>query len=263
MRKGEMAALENALREHYRSEREAEPLAAERKRKAADLAALAASERPYRHDGIPGLAWAAIRSTPAAFWAPAAAVVALAVALALFGARVHEAETVLVASGPALAAASLAGVVRARSNRMQELEASCLHNSASVAFSRLMAFSTLSLLALAVACIASARIIPASSSAAFSLAPFLLSAAGGLMLARKVPSVDAAIAAVAWPAGVCALCILLRVSVPEAYCAAAVWIWAAAASAGALWLVREALRWIRLSAEGGCEAAMPAPSSIF
>lgn len=263
MRKGETAALEKALREHYRNEREVEPLAADRKRRSEDLAALAASERPCRHDAIPRLAWAAIRSTPPAFWTPATAVVALAVALALFGSRAHEAEAVLVASGPALAAASLAGVVRARSNRMQELEASCLHNSASVAFSRLMAFSVSSLLALAVASIASARIIPASSSAAFSLAPFLLSAAGGLMLARKVPSADAAVAAVAWPAGVCALCVLLRVSVPEAYCAAAVWIWAAAASAGAIWLAREAIRWVRISAEGGCEAATPAPSPIF
>ena len=263
MRKDGMAVLENALREHYRSEREVEPLAADRKRKAADLAALAASERSPRPGRPTGPMRTALGSSPCAFWLAPAAVVALALALGLSGAPAHEAEAVLVASGPALAAASLAGVVRARSCGMQELEASCLHNSASVAFSRLMAFSISSLLALAVACIASARIIPASSSAAFSLAPFLLSAAGGLMLARKVPSADAAVAAVAWPAGVCALCILLKVAVPEAYCTAAVWIWAAAASAGALWLVREALRWMRLSAEGGCETAMPAPFCVL
>ena len=83
------------------------------------------------------------------------------------------------------------------------------------------------------------------------------------MLARRVSSGDAALAAVAWSVVVLALCILLRMAVPEAYGAAAVWVWAAVAAAGALWLCREAVRWMGLSAEGGCAPVQAARSSML
>ena len=85
---------------------------------------------------------------------------------------------------------------------------------------------------------------------AYALAPYFVSAAGGLALARRVATADAAVAAVAWSAGVCALCLLLRAALPGVYEAGALGMWAAVSTAGAIWLAREAVGWLRLCAEG-------------
>ena len=249
MRITEKRRLESALREHFRSER---PSAGTRVGHAGAVAALAAAEAARVSGsgfGAGDLARAAVRFSPRAFWAAPAAVAALA--LALSGAPSHEAQAAQVASGPVHVAACLAGVVRARSCLMQELEASCPSNAAAVACARLAVFGGATLLSLALACAACSAIIPAGAAAAYALAPYLVSAAGGLMLARRAASADAAAAAVIWSAGVCALCLLLRVAVPAAYSAGAVWAWAAVSAAGALWLAREAAGWLRLCAQGG------------
>lgn len=251
MNKADRIWLENALRKHYRAERTHNVPPIGHAERVADLAASAALEHPSPLGGLLKFAWTATASSPRALWAAPAAVIVLALALALSGATVHEAESALVASGPVLAAASLAGIVRARSCRMQELEASCPHNAVAVACARLAVFGAASLFALALACGAYAGIVPIGAAAAYALAPCLLSAAGGLTLARRVSSGDAALAAVAWSAGVGAFCVLLRAAVPEAYCTAAIWAWAATAVASALWLGREIVRWMQLSAEGG------------
>lgn len=244
--------LESALREHFRSER---PSAGTRVGHVGAVAALAAAEAACAAGGaaagVDDFVRAAVRFSPRAFWAAPAAVVALALALALSGAPAHEAQAALVASGPVLVAACLAGVVRARSCLMQELEASCPHNAAAVACARLAVFGGATLLSLALACAACSAIIPAGAAAAYALAPYLVSAAGGLMLARRAAAADATAAAIIWSAGVCALCLLLRVAAPAAYSAGAVWAWAAVSAAGALWLAREAAGWLRLCAQGG------------
>ena len=251
MRITEKRRLESALRERFRSER---PSAGANAGHAGAVAALAAAEAARVSGsgfGAGGLARAAVRFSPRAFWAAPAAVAALALALALSGAPAHEAHAAMVASGPVLVAACLAGVVRARSCLMQELEASCPSNAAAVACARLAVLGGATLLSLAFACAACAAIVPAGAAAAYALAPYLVSAAGGLMLARRAASADAAAAAVIWSAGVCALCLLLRVAAPAAYSAGAVWAWAAVSAAGALWLAREAAGWLRLCAQGG------------
>lgn len=251
MRITEKRRLESALRERFRSER---PSAGANAGHAGAVAALAAAEAARAAGsgfGAGGLVRAAVRFSPRAFWAAPAAVAALALALALSGAPAHEAQAALVASGPVLVAACLAGVVRARSCLMQELEASCPHNAAAVACARLAVFGGASLLALALACAACSAIVPVGAAAAYALAPYLVSAAGGLMLARRAAAADATVAAVAWSVGVGALCLLLRVAAPAAYCAGAVWAWAAVSAAGALWLAREAAGWLRLCAQGG------------
>lgn len=244
--------LESALREHFRSER---PSAGTRVGHVGAVAALAAAEAARAAGGaaagVDDFVRAAVRFSPRAFWAAPAAVVALALALALSGAPAHEAQAALVASGPVLVAACLAGVVRARSCLMQELEASCPHNAAAVACARLAVLGGTTLLSLALACAACAAIVPAGAAAAYALAPYLVSAAGGLMLARRAAAADATAAAIIWSAGVCALCLLLRVAAPAAYSAGAVWAWAAVSAAGALWLAREAAGWLRLCAQGG------------
>lgn len=255
MRITEKRRLESALREHFRSER---PSAGANAGHAGAVAALAAAEAARASGsgfGAGDLARAAVRFSPRAFWAAPAAVAALALALALSGAPAHEAHAALVASGPVLVAACLAGVVRARSCLMQELEASCPSNAAAVACARLAVLGGATLLSLAFACAACSAIVPAGAAAAYALAPYLVSAAGGLMLARRAASADAAAAAVIWSAGVCALCLLLRVAVPAAYSAGAVWAWAAVSAAGALWLAREAAGWLRLCAQGGVAAS--------
>lgn len=220
MRFTEKRRLESALRERFRSER---PSAGARAGHAGAVAALAAAEAA-RASGSgfgPGdLARAAVRFSPRAFWAAPAAVAALALALALSGAPAREAQAALVASGPVLVAACLAGVVRARSCLMQELEASCPRNAVSVACARLAVLGGATLLALAFACAVCSAAVPAG-------------------------------AAVAWSAGVGALCLLLGIAAPGAYCAGAVWAWAAVSAAGALWLAREAAGWLRLCAQGG------------
>lgn len=223
----------------------------------AALAAAAASGAAASNAGFDGVVRAAVVSTPRAFWAAPAAVVVLALSLSFFGVSEQGMEAALVASGPVLVAACLAGVVRAKSCLMQELEASCLHNAVAVACARFAVLGGAAFLALAIACLACSAIVPAGAAAAYALAPCLVAAAGGLLLARRVSSADATVAAVAWSAGVCALCLLLRFSAPGAYEAAAVWAWAAVAAAGALWCAREVCAWLRLCAQGGISPASP------
>lgn len=263
MRRSDRIVLEDALRDHYRGERARDARLANREKAVADLAASAVSERSPQPGWPPRLIGIALGSSPRASWLAPAAVLALALAFGLSGTPVREAEAALASSGPVLAAASLAGVVRARSCGMQELEASCMHNSVAVACARLAAFGTACLVALAASCAACASIVPFGAAAAYALAPYLIAAAGGLMLARKASSGDAALAATAWSAGVFASCLLLRAFAPGAYGTAAVWIWAAVAAVGVLWLCREFARWMRLSAEGGCAPEPAAQPSMF
>ena len=251
MRFAEKRQLEGALREHFRCERLSAEEPAGHAEAAAALAAAETAKVAGRDAGTEGLVRAVIRFSPHAFWVASAAVVALALALAFSGAPPHEAQAVLVASGPALVAACLVGVVRARTCLMQELEASCLHNAASVACVRLMVFGGATILALAFACVACSAVVPAGAAVAYALGPYLVSAAGGLMLARKASSADASVAAIAWSGGVCACCLLLRVAVPVAYEAAMLWAWAVVSAAGAVWCAREVLGWLRFCAQGG------------
>lgn len=245
--------IESALRAHYRSERDlAKPSASAIERTAALVAVAAAGRRAERHVSVLEFATAVVRFSPKAFWLVPAAVVVLACALAATGTPSHGAEAVLVASGPALAAACLACVVRARSLGMQELEASCMHNAFAVACARLAVCGCAALAALTIACAACSAVVPVGAAAAYALAPCLVSAAGGFALARRVASADSAMAAVVWSAGVGSLCILLRFAVPALYADAAVWAWAAAAAAGALWCAREVVCWLRFSLQGGC-----------
>lgn len=261
MRITEKRRLESALREHFRRERPSSGAHAEHAEAVAALAAAEAARASGSDFRLSDLMRAVVRFSPRAFWVAPAAVVALA--LALSGAPVHEAQAVLVASGPVLVAACLAGVVRARSCLMQELESSCPRNAAAVACARLAIFGGASLLALALVCAACSAVVPAVAAAAYALAPYLVSAAGGLMLARKVAAADATVAVVVWSAVVGALCFLLGVAAPEAYCAGAVWAWAAASAAGALWLVREAADWLRLCAQGGIAPESACRARVF
>lgn len=250
MRIVEKRQAEDTLRQHYRRERR---LAEEPPGRAEVVAALAAAEAARaagRTSRKGGFVRAAIKFSPRAFWAVPAVVVVLSLVLAIAGASAREAEAALVSSGPVLVAACLVGVVRARSCRMQELEASCPRNAVSVACARLAILGGATLLALAFACAASWAVVPAGAAMAYALAPYLISAAGGLMLARRVAAADAAVATVAWSAGVCALCLLLRAALPGAYEAGALGMWAAVSTAGAIWLAREAVGWLRLCAEG-------------
>ena len=251
MRIAEKRQLEDALREHFRRERLSAEGPAGHVEAVATLAAAETAQAAGRDAGTEGLVRAVIRFSPHAFWVAPVAVVLLALALALSGAPAHEAQAALVASGPALVAACLVGVVRARSCLMQEIEASCLHNAASVACVRLIVFGGATILALAFACIACSAIIPTGAAVAYALAPCLVSAAGGFMLARKASSTDASVTVIAWSAGVCALCLLLRVAVPVAYEAAMLWAWAVVSAAGAMWCAREVLGWLRFCAQGG------------
>ena len=251
MRITEKRQLEGVLREHFHRERLATEGAAGHAETVAALAAAETAQAAGRAAGTGDLVRTVIRFSPRVFWAAPTVVVAIALALALSGAPVHEAQAALVASGPVLVAACLAGVVRARSCLMQELEASCLHNAASVACVRLMVFGGTTLVALAFACLACSAVIPAGAAVAYALAPCLVSAAGGLMLARKASSADAPVAAIAWSAGVCALCLLLRVAMPVAYEAGMLWAWAVVSAAGAVWCAREVLCWLRFCAQGG------------
>ena len=251
MRVMEKRQVEGALREHFRRERLSAGCSAGHAAAVAALVAAETARTARRGAGVGDLVRTAIRFSPRAFWAALATVVALALALSLSGAPPHEAQAALVASGPVLVAACLAGVVRARSCFMSELEASCLHSAVSVACARFAVLGGATLLALAFACAACSVLVPVGCAAAYALAPYFVSAAGGLMLARRAAAADATIAAVAWSAGVGALCLLLRLAVPAAYSAGAIWVWAAVSAAGALWLVREAADWLRLCAEGG------------
>lgn len=251
MRIAEKRQVEEALREHFRSERPSAGAHAGHVEAVAALAAAEAARAAGRGGGMGDLVRAAVRFSPRVFWAAPAVVVALAFALAFSGAPAHEAQAALVASGPVLVAACLAGVVRARSCLMQELEASCLRNTVSVACVRLAVFGVASLLALALACAACSAVVPAATAAAYALAPYLVAAAGGLMFARKVSTADATAAAIVWSVGIGALCLLLRIAVPAAYGAGVIWAWAAVSAAGALWLAREVARWLRLCAQGG------------
>lgn len=251
MRFTEKRQLEGALREHFRCERLSAEEPAGHAEAAAALAVAETAKVAGRDAGAEGLVRAVIRFSPRVFWVVPAAVVALALALVLSDAPAHEAQAALVASGPVLVAACLAGVVRARSCLMQELEASCLHNATSVACVRLMIFGGATLFALAFACLACSAIIPAGAAAAYALAPCLVSAAGGFMLARKASSADASVAAIAWSGGVCALCLLLRIAVPVAYEVSMLWVWAAVSAAGAVWCACEVLGWLRFCAQGG------------
>lgn len=263
MKRADRTPLENALRAHYRNERALATPLEEHADEVAKMAASAASGPPAHRNGFAEIAKAAVGSAPRVFWAAPAAVIALALGLALSSAPAYEAEAALSASGSILAAAGLAGIVRARSCGMQELEASCLHNAVAIACARIAAFGTTSLLALALACIACSTVMPTGTAVAYALAPYLLSAAGGFMLARRVASGDSAAAAVIWSASICALCVLLRVAIPEAYCDAAIWAWAAASAAGALWCIRETARWLRFSTQGGCVPAKAARPAIL
>lgn len=256
--------IESALRAHYRSERDlAVPSPGDIERAAALVAAAVAGQRGAHRASAFELATSVMRFSPKAFWLVSAAVVVLACALAATGTPPHGAEAVLVASGPALAAACLACVVRARSLGMQEMEASCVHNAFAVACARLAVCGCAALVALAIACAACSTVVPVGTAAAYALAPCLVSAAGGLALARRVASADSAMAAVVWSAGVGALCILLRFAVPALYADAAVWAWAAAAAAGALWCAREVVCWLRLSLQGGCAPGRAARIGLF
>ena len=248
MRVMEKRQVEGALREHFRRERLSAGCSAGHAAAVAALVAAETARTARRGAGVGDLVRTAIRFSPRA---SLATVVALALALSLSGAPPHEAQAALVASGPVLVAACLAGVVRARSCFMSELEASCLHSAVSVACARFAVLGGATLLALAFACAACSVLVPVGCAAAYALAPYFVSAAGGLMLARRAAAADATIAAVAWSAGVGALCLLLRIAVPAAYSAGAIWVWAAVSAAGALWLVREAADWLRLCAEGG------------
>lgn len=242
---------EDTLRQHYHRERRLAEEPTGRAEVVAALAAAEASRAAGRASRKGGFVRAAIKFSPRAFWAVPAVVVVLSLVLALAGASAREVEAALVSSGPVLVAACLTGVVRARSCRMQELEASCPHNAVAVACARLAVLGGAALLALAFACAASLAVIPVGAALAYALAPYLISAAGGLMLARRVAAADAAVAAVAWSAGVCALCLLLRAALPGAYEAGVLGVWAAASAAGAIWLAREMAGWLRLCAEGG------------
>lgn len=263
MRSREKKSLERSLRSLFHQERQAAPTSRQDRQELAEMAVAAVRGAAARDAGVRGLLWAAVRFLPLAFWAVPVAVVALSCALALSGAPAYAAETALTASGPILVAVCLAGVVRARTHLVQELEASCLNNAVAIACVRLAVFGGATLFALALACAACSLVVPAGTAAAYALAPYLVSAAGGLLLARKVASSDALIAAVAWAVGVCALCILLRVVLPEAYEGVALWAWAAAASAGALWCAREVHGWLRLCAQGGIALEKPDRASAF
>lgn len=257
MKAMEKKKLENALRSHYLQERQAAPPSA-RRREAVVRTAVSAAARAAAHDaGAAGLMRMAARFSPRAFWAVLAVVAALPCALTLSGASAYEAEAALVASGPVLVAACLAGVVRARSSLMQELEASCLNNAVALACARLAVLGGATLLALALACLACSAVVPLGTAAAYALAPYIVSASGGLMLARKVASGDATAAVVAWSAGVCALCVLLRFTFPSVFGDAVVWIWAAVSALGALWLACEVRGWLRLCAKGGVVLEKP------
>lgn len=251
MRIAEKRQMEEALREHFRRERLSAGAHASRVEAVAALAAAEAARTTGRGGGMGDLARVAVRFSPRVFWAAPAAVVALAFALAFSGAPAHEAQAALVASGPVLVAACLAGIARARSRLMQELEASCPRNAVSVACARFAVLGGASLLALALACAACSAVVPAATAAVYALAPYLVAAAGGLMLARKASAADATAAAIVWAAGIGALCLLLRIAVPAAYGVGAIWVWAAVSAAGALWLAREVVRWLRLCAQGG------------
>lgn len=251
MRTADQSQMEIALRAHFRRERCLAGRSEGHAAAVAALAAAAASEAGARDAGMGGLVRAAVKFFPRVFWAAPIAVVALAFALVLSGIPASQAEAALAASGPVLVAACLAGVVRARSCCMQELEASCLRNAVSVACVRFMVFGGATFLALAFACAVYASVVSAGAAAAYALAPYLVSAAGGLMFARKASSADASIAAVAWSAGVCAFCLLLKVAMPAAYEAAALWIWAVVSAASALWCAREVFGWLHLCVQGG------------
>lgn len=250
----ERLRLERMLSEHYRKERENDPLCADALRQTAAMASLAASR--IRDRGNPRLtAIVAIGAIPKILWTLPAAIVLLAFSIALSGPSAKEAETALIVSGPLLAAASLMGFVRAKSFRMQELEATCPFNAVAAACARIVALGGASLLALAALCAACASVIPAGEAVSYALAPCLASAAGGLLIARKVASGDAAAGTASWSASVCLLCTLLRTAVPEAYGDAALWAWGAIAAASAMWLAREIAAWLWSSAQGGCTTA--------
>lgn len=291
MRTKEKIQLENALRSHYLRERlDSATFGKHRESVAAAVAAevsagaAAAAAAPTAGTAAAGetaaaaamspkitarsimtgnLVRTAAKSTPRATWVAPVAVVALSFALAFLGVPEHEAEAVLVASGPILIAACLAGVVRARSCLMQELEASCLNNAVALACARLAVLGGATLLALALACAAFSAIVPAGIAAAYALAPCLASAAGGLMLARKVSSGDATVAAVTWCAGVCVLCVLLRLAFPTAYESAAIGAWGAVCVVGTLWCAYEVRSWLLLCAQGGIAIGKPASANMF
>lgn len=252
----ERAGLEDALRSYYRSERETDADLEARGRRTLLLTRSSEPEERRYAQRISSFAWMTLRSSPRMFWLAPASVIVLSLVLAHAGVSAHEAEAVLAGSGAWMAAAGLVGIVRAKSSRMQELEASCLHNSVAVASSRLLAFGAVALTVLALTCIACASVVPIWIAAAHALAPYLLSAAGGLMLARRAASSNALLAGAAWSAGVLAACLMVMIAAPAAYEAAACWAWAMAVAVGALWLGREVVCWLRMSAEGGCAPAV-------
>lgn len=252
MKRQEKRRLEAALHEHYRQEACHQAIGSLSEEGIAQIVEAAVAERPARGAGAASFVAAAVGHCPRAFWLAPLFVVALSAAIVLANASPVQTQQALSVSGPILAATCLLGVFRSISCRMQELEASCVHNAVSVACARFIVLGAAALLALAVACNIVSGIVPAGSAAAYALAPFLVSAAAGLALTRRVASANAAVCIVVSSVAVAALCIVLHGAAPHLYDTALLWVWFVAAAAAALWCTREISSWVRFLAQGYC-----------
>lgn len=247
MRSRERRALEDALREHYRTNAAAAP-------RALVDAVAAELARPARPRAMEVVA-EQVRRVGAGAWALHAALVLLAVACALSGVGVGTAAAVL---GAALALASVAGVTRSRSCGMAELEAACPVNAQAAACARGLALCGADVLVIVAFAVLTGPASAPWAVLAQGLAPYLAALGAGLLAARRAASPDATVAAVAAAAGVCAACIALRTLCPIAFGPAAALAWWAAAALALAFTVAEVRAWLRAVASGFADAPAPA-----
>ncbi|MBM6676323.1 hypothetical protein H6A07_06145 [Olsenella uli] len=253
MRRRERRALEDALREHYRTAAGATAGAVVPRALVEAVAAeLARPARPHALEVVAEQA----RHVGAGTWALHAALVLLAMACALSGVGVGTAAAVL---GAALALTSVAGVTRSRSCGMAELEAACPVNAQAAACARGLALCGADALVIAAFAVLAG---PAGGTPwavlAQGLAPYLAALGAGLLAARRAASPDATVAAVVAAAGVCAFCVAARTLWPTAFGPTAALAWWVAAALALAFAAAEARAWLRAAASGFADAPAPA-----
>lgn len=252
MRLGEKRALEEALRDHYRTGtvKAAAPravvkaVATEMARPAGPRTAAVVAEQA-RRVGV-------------GTWALHGALAAVAVPSALSG---LGAGTVAAALGAALALATLVGITRSRSCGMAELEAACLVNAQAAVCARALALCCADALAVVLLAVLAGQGVSPWAVFAQGCAPYLAAFGAGLLAARRAASPDATAAAVVAAAVVCAVCIVARTVCPAAFGPAAALAWWAAAVAALTFAAVEARAWFRFAASGFADP--PASAAAF